>query len=83
LAIVCALFNSQNLFWTDVIEHKKKNVLGRAMKFEYMDKKESRHGAEEILYRSIGGECAAMALRSPWPRASISGACRMPLYSSM
>jgi len=48
-----------------------------------MDTGENRLGVEELLYRSVGGVCAAMALRSPWPRASISGSCRMPLRSSM
>ena len=55
----------------------------RAMGIENRDREQNRLGGEEILYRSAGGVCAAMALRSPWPRASISGSCRMPLCSSM
>ena len=61
----------------------ERTQMERAMGIENRDKEQNRLGGEEILYRSVGGVCAAMALRSPWPRASISGSCRMPLYSSM
>jgi hypothetical protein len=37
----------------------------RAMGIENRDKGENRPGVEEILYRSVGGVCAVMALWSP------------------
>ena len=48
-----------------------------------MDREKNGLGGKEIIYRSVGRVCAAMALRNPWPRASISGSCRMPSRSSM
>jgi hypothetical protein len=37
----------------------------RAMGIKNRDREQYRLGGEEILYRSTGGVCAAMALRSP------------------
>ena len=43
----------------------ERTQMERAMGIENRDKEQNRLGGEEIIYRSVGGVCAAMALRSP------------------
>ncbi len=50
------------MVWGPVVFIKK---IERAMGIENMDKEGNWLGVDEILYRSVGGVCAAMALRSP------------------
>jgi hypothetical protein len=55
-------FSFFTMVWGPVVFIKK---IERAMGIENMDKEQNRLGGNEIIYRAVGGVCAAMALRSP------------------